>query len=124
MDNTVNSNRFQIPGYSLYRQDRSYKINENSTYKRSGGLAMYIRNDISVDNSTLSHINSNNKNLEAQWVILKFDNLKDILLGNFYRPPKGDTTSFISYLTDISLTLKKYSQLEIFALGRYECLYK
>ena len=78
---------------------------------------MYIRNDISVDTNTLSHINRNNKNLEAQWVVLKFDNIKDIILGNFYRPPEGETTYFISYLTDLSITLKKYSNFEIFALG-------
>ena len=78
---------------------------------------MYVRNDISVDTSTLSHLNSNNKNLEANWVILKFNNIKDIILGNLYRPPKGDTTSFITYITDLSLTLKKYCDYEVFALG-------
>ena len=117
MDKSINSLNFQISGYTLYRQDRGYRTDLNKIYKRSGGLAMYVRNDISVDTNTLSHINSNNKNLEAQWVILKFDNIKDIILGNLYRPPKGDTTSFISYLTDLSVTLKKYSNFEIFALG-------
>ena len=123
LDDSLNSSNFQIPGYSLYRYDRKYRINENAIYKRAGGLALYIRNDITVDTKSLSHLNSNNKNLEAQWAILKFDNIKDILIGNFYRPPNGDTTSFISYITDLSTTLKKYSNFEIYALGDFNiCL--
>ena len=123
MDDTLNSNKYQIPGYQLIRQDRNYKINPNSTYKRSGGLGMYVRDDISVDTNTLSHINNNKKFLEVQWVILEFDNIQDIILGNFYRPPKGDMTLFTNYLTDLCTSLKKYSGHEIFAVGDFNiCL--
>ena len=119
MDNTLNANKFHIPGYHFIRQDRNYKINPNKTYKRSGGLAMYIRDDISVDVKTLSHLNNNQKFLEVHWVILKFDNINDIILGNFYRPPKGDMTLFIDYLTDLCSNLKQFKNYELFAVGDF-----
>ena len=78
MSDSINAKEFQLENYQFFRQDRNYRVNENTTYKRSGGLAMYVRDDISVDVNTLSKLNSNNINIEAQWVILKFDNIKDI----------------------------------------------
>ena len=69
-----------------------------------------------------SEINSNNVNIEAQWVILKFDNIKDIIIGNFYRPPKGNPTNFINYLLDVSTTLKSYENFET-SVGRHKYQY-
>ena len=57
------------------------------------------------------------------WIKCSFKNIKNVIIGNFYRPPKGNKNNFINYLTDLSETLKSYKDTEIFCLGDFNiCL--
>ena len=115
---SINSNEVYIEGYNLFRQDRSYKINKkNKKNKRAGGLCFYIRDDIVVDINSLSSWNRNCIDIEAMWVKCKFDSIKDLIIGNFYRPPKGNKTKFINYLIDLSNDIKTYHSTEMYLLG-------
>ena len=70
-----------------------------------------------VDYITLSHLNKNCINIEIQWVICKFKNLGNIIIGNCYRPPKGNITKFIDYMLNLSDELKKFKSVETYLLG-------
>ena len=106
-----------IEGYIFFRQDRSFKINKKrKKSKRSGGIGIYVRNDISTDINNFAHLNTNNVNLESQWIQCKFEKMKNIIIGNFYRPPSGNKTFYINNLVELSNTLRNINN-EIFCLG-------
>ena len=62
-------------------------------------------------------LNKNCIDIEAMWIKCKFKNIKNIIIGNFYRPPSGNKTNFINYLTELSEKLKNYKGTEIYILG-------
>ena len=39
------------------------------------------------------------------------------IIGNCYRPPKGNFTNYINYLTDLSTNLKQFKNIETYILG-------
>ena len=63
-------------------------------------------------------MNTNNKNIESQWVSIKQPNSRTILIGNVYRPPQGNIETFIQVLEDI-LTSIDLSKIELFILGDF-----
>ena len=118
LNETIKDEEIKIKGYNTIRQDRGYKINKKSKKnKRSGGLIMYIRDDIPIDTVTLKHLNINTVDIEAHWVICKFKTLGNIIIGNSYRPPRGSITNFINYVLDLSTHLKNYNKVETYLLG-------
>ena len=78
---------------------------------------MYIREDIIVNVSSFKHLNTNNQNLESLWVECKLDFMKNIIVGNFYRPPSGNHTYFINHILDISNTIGNIKNKEVYILG-------
>ena len=47
----------------------------------------------------LEHLNCSESDIMAQWVVLKHQHMKDIVIANMYQPPKGNIDNFIDYLT-------------------------
>ena len=78
---------------------------------------MYIREDIIVNVSSFKLLNTNNQNLESLWVEYKLDFMKNIIIGNFYRPPSGNQTYFINHILDISNTIGNIINKEVYILG-------
>ena len=119
---SISDEELFIEGYKLIRQDRGFTIkkkknNKKTKNRRSGGVCMYIRDDIIVNVNSYKHLNSNNQNLESHWVECKLDFMKNIVIGNFYRPPNGNQTFFINHILDISKTIGNIKNKEVYVLG-------
>ena len=74
----VTDAELDIVGYQLFRRDRGAK---------GGGLAVYVRNDVSVVRRT----DLENASVEGLWLELLIPKSRSILVGTFYRPPNSST---------------------------------
>lgn len=111
------SNLYDVPGYSLFRNDRVVTT-DRGKLKRGGGVAMYISDSISVDNNELDQYNASNKDIEILWITIKHNFQRDIAVATVYRPPNGDLNEFVNMLTDSLLAMSNHSvKKEIFILG-------
>ena len=84
---------FEIEGYKLVRLDRSWK-GVNGEVKRGGGVAIYYDENLPCTDQKLRHLNVSSKDIELQWMGLKIENLRPIVIMNVYRPPQGDYKIF------------------------------
>ena len=76
LDNTIHDDKITIPGYVLFRKDRS---------RSGGGVALYIRNVFNaVDRATNVPLN-----LEAICVEITKPKVKPFLVTTVYRPPSA-----------------------------------
>ena len=102
--------------YTLLRNDRSWLDDSGSQIKKGGGVAMYIKKNLDFSETSHSHLNTSNVNLESQWISIKQKNSKLILLGNVYRPPQGNIDAFIHVLETILSSLD-LSKIELYIMG-------
>ena len=70
-----------INGYTLYRNDRSWRENPQSDIKRGGGVGAYILSSHTITESDLKYLNTSNKDIESLWIKLITPKQKDI--GNY-----------------------------------------
>ena len=102
--------------YTFLRNDRNWSDEGHSNIKKGGGVALYVKNSLNYSDVDFIHLNTNNKNIESQWVSIKQQNSRTILIGNVYRPPQGNIETFIQVLEDI-LTSMDLSKIELFIMG-------
>ena len=86
-----------LDGYVLYRLARSF-YNAVNNVKKGGGVCLFIRDGIDVKLSTVDHLLRSTQHIECRWVELCFERQRNIIIGNMYRPPRGDTYIFINYV--------------------------
>ena len=84
------NNMVDIDGYNLERLDRSWGDD-----KKCGGVAIFIRKDLSYSTTSYKHLNISSNNIEVQWVEIIRNGKKNIVVANVYRPPDGDKAGFI-----------------------------
>ena len=87
-----------------------------ATSQEKRGVAMYINNNLDFSDTSHSHFNTSNINIESQWISIKLNNNKPILIGNVYRPPQGDIDEFIHVLENI-FQLTDLSKIEVYIMG-------
>jgi len=103
------SGKFHIPGFNLELNRRNCK---NSTKKRGGGTAIYIRDDISY--TTITDLNLEEIDCIESIAIL----IKNTAIINIYRPPNGELDSFNSKLEQITTDIsRKYMRKNILITG-------
>ena len=101
LDGSVLDGEINIDGYELVRSDRN---------RHGGGVACYIRNDISF--SVRGDVSSEVENIFLDILLPK---TKPILIGILYRPP--DQSKFLDNLsTSISQTCS-FNEQEVYILG-------
>ena len=100
--------------YTLIRNDRKWSDEGTTEIKKGGGVAIYIRNNLKFTN--LNQWNTSNINIESQWLTIDLPNCKPLLVGNIYRPPKGNIDTFIQVL-DNTLSEIDLSKFEIYLMG-------
>ena len=93
----INSSLISIDNYVLHRQDRNFLNNNNNT-KKGGGLCLYIDTNIKTRSLQMNNINISCADIECQWIELCYENQRNIIIGNVYRPPNGDVDNFIDHL--------------------------
>ena len=105
-----------IPGYTLLRNDRKTKSNNGHT-KTGGGVALYVKDHLPFDDTTLNHLNKSTDIIETQWVILDFEHAKSIIICNLYRPPQGNTETMINLLMNDISSIQQLDKYDLFILG-------
>ena len=103
IDNTVNDEEIQIPGYILERSDRN---------RKGGGVACYIKSDISYN-----VINTFSDEIENIFVDIMLPKTKPILVGVVYRPP--DKSDFIQKFSEAISNSVNFDNQEVYILGDF-----
>ena len=106
-----------IPNYNLIRLDRNWE--ENGEIKKGGGLCMYIKNGINFSDTTLSDLNLSTIDIEIHWVTIKLPKLREIVIGNVYRPPQGNLKPFFKHINLCLDNLKSKDNRDIFMMGDF-----
>ena len=118
LNSKIPNKLIEIQGYNIIRLDRNQINNETNKYKRGGGLLTYLRNDLENYN-IISNITTSDQNLESQWIEIKFQHQKNLIIANCYRPPNGSEDTALRTLNnniEISLNI---SNSEIFIMGDF-----
>lgn len=86
--------------YDCFRLDRKVK-------SRGGGLLTLVRKSgrTSVTMSDNWQMGVSNEDAEIQTLMIKFGNIRKILLLNCYRPPSGNIDSFLSWIYIVYWTI-------------------
>ena len=96
-----------ISGYTLFRNDR-----DPETYRTSrsgGGVAMYIKHDLQINDMKMINFNRSTKDMEMLWISLRLTtNNKAVFVCSVYRPPKGDPITLVDTLCADIEHLRKY----------------
>ena len=87
----------QINGYKLIT-----KAHHSSTH---GGLAIYLRNEISFNSLEIDDSQSNI--WEGQFISIKI-NEKKLILGNIYRPPKDRIDNYSCFIEEFTTILTSF----------------
>ena len=97
LKNNMPNNLCHIDGFQIIRNDRC-TLNEQGHIKRGGGLMLYVKDTYEYSDIESQHHTVCNKDLELQTINLKLKNTRPIYIINVYRPPDGNTDSFIKLL--------------------------
>ena len=112
---------FDLNGYKLFRYDRKVQVlrgkkGAGGTTKRGGGLVTYVHNRHAALSKTLDILNCSSKHLEIQWLRVHRPHCRDVLKGNWYRPPTGNLKLALD-LIDETLKVFNLNKEEVFLLG-------
>ena len=101
LDDSIEVGEIEIEGYSLERCDRN---------RKGGGVACYVRNDISFN------VRENFSNeIENIFVDILLPKTKPILVGIVYRPP--DQSGFIESLNEAISDTHSFDNQEVYIMG-------
>ena len=101
LDNSVLNEEVNIEGYKILRSDRN---------RHGGGVACYIKNDI-----TFTERENFSTDLENIFFDILLPKSKPILVGIIYRPP--DQQMFLAKLTSAFFNTSKFDSQEVYILG-------
>ena len=104
--------------YILYRNDRAWSDLNSNSIKKGGGLGLYIDSKLQTSDSDFARWNNSSKDIECQWVSIKQNHSKVILIGNIYRPPQGIIDIFIEYLESVFEDVQ-LDKIELFLMGDF-----
>ena len=104
--------------YLFYRNDRNWKENNSNVIKKGGGVGLYVNKNLHSSDINFKRFNCSNKYIECQWVSMKQNHNKLILIGNLYRPPQGDVDVFTQYIENV-LDEIELDSIELFLMGDY-----
>ena len=119
LNNQLPDNLLYVPGYNLFRWDRSYKRANKQSITTGGGLAIYIKADYVTTDTEVKKQNLSNCNIETQWLFIKKEYVKKTLVINLYRPPNGNTKDFLDAFQSQLQRLQDYPNTDVFILGDF-----
>ena len=91
---------------------------DSLTIKKGGGVGLYIDSNLRSSDKEFEKLNCSNKHIECQWVTIKQNHGKLVLIGNLYRPPQGDINNFIQYMENV-LDSIEIDDIELFLMGDF-----
>ena len=110
------NNLLSITGYDFLRLDRSWK-DANNNIKKGGGIGIYIKKDLNYNETIFNKNNCSSSNIEIQWVEIRIENMRRILIINTYRPPSGDYKLFNKNIFDSFSNSIIKDNTDIFIMG-------
>ena len=116
------SDLINLAGYTIFRQDRKYYIPGTTQVKKGVGICLYVRDNIHGNICQLDNLNACNVNIECQWIIIKSDFQRNIIICNAYRPPQGSVKTFIDYLENC-LEVIDYVHTDVIIMGDITLIY-
>ena len=90
----------ELPGYTLFRNDRNFNNVAALKTKKGGGVCLYLQSNLNGNISELNDMNISCEDVESQWLKVKFSKQRKIIVGNLHRPPQGKVKYFLSYLEE------------------------
>ena len=109
----VDSKLVSIDGLDLHRFDRDPSLSK----KRGDGLIVYLNQKTNLEAHLLYEASISNADIEMQWLNLKAEKSRNILLCNVYRPPNGKVPLAIKHLDNTLQSLRRQNSVDIFMLG-------
>ena len=110
LDEKIEDAEVDIPGYKIYRKDCDAD---------GGGVAVYVRIDLSV----IRREDLEDPNLEGLWLEITLPKSRGFLLGLYYRPPDSSDYldgDFMACFTDVA-ELASSEGKEILLVGDFNC---
>ena len=101
LDNTINNFEVNIPGFSMYRNDRN---------RHGGGVAFYVRENIS---HTL-RADLSMSDIESIWVEVNAPDGTSYLICSMYRPPSASHDYYDKMIENIELVSMLNKEIVIF----------
>ena len=100
----------KISGYQLFRRDRGSK---------GGGLAVYVRNDVSVIRRT----DLEKASVEGLWLEVLIPKSRNLLVGTFYRPPNSSSYYDKDFMSKFEVIVNECTAQgnEIITMGDLNC---
>ena len=72
-----------IRHYNVARLDRGWREGESGdAFKKGGGLVCYIKDSLQFSDTEYAHLNCSCRDLELQWVQIKINSLRPIVILN------------------------------------------
>ena len=84
-----------IVKYDLIRMDRNWSEPGKSCIKKGGGIAIYIKNELTYSTVEVDKYNVSCKDIEILWIAINLSNQKKKLFGTVYWPPSGNVKGCI-----------------------------
>ena len=113
----LSSNYVHIPNYNLIRLDLAWT--EGGLLKKGGGVCAYLSDTIKYSDCELSNLNKSTIDIEIQWVTIKGQFQKEIIIANVYRPPQGNFKKFLKYMDECIDSIENLYKKDLFILGDF-----
>ena len=109
-----------MPDYNIYRLDRqTRRADQPNLIKKGGGLAVFVKSDIHVDDTIYANLNVSNQNIELQCLMLRPHSQKKYNLLNVYRPPSGNLQLFLDTIVEHLDQITSLDNSETFLMGDF-----
>ena len=82
-----------------------------------GGVALYVKDSVTILEENYNNLNISNNDIECLWPKFKPGTMRTMIIGTLYRQPDGDIAKFFEYLNPILESLSRLHQLEVHLVG-------
>ena len=107
-----------VQGYNVIRLDRQTK-HANGQTKTGGGLCIYHKESLQVDQNTYANLNTSNETIEIQWITVTRPHTKKLLIGNVYRPPSGNLKEALKTIGNQMSEIRDLEKYETILMGDF-----
>ena len=114
-----------LPGFDLFRLDRENGIilSKGGKPKRGGGLAIYVKKDLSNYTKILSELSTVSHDLEQLWILIEKPNVSTKIIANVYRPPNGNLPECIKEISNSTSKAQDLFKSELTIVGDFNVNY-
>ena len=124
LNESLPSTMFAVKGYNFVRLDRNWKSTGQANTTKGGGVAVFVKENISVSVNEYSRHNIRCETAEVLWVSINQQNMRKTVIGTIYRPPQGDVKEFVKILNENIIDILGSKHLELYIMGDFNIDYR